>query len=210
MCRAPARPSASSLALREQTLGPDHVWIADTLLSIGASHEIRGQLEQAERAYQRALTIHEQSSGPDAWAVAAIHNNLGVLLVARGQLDDAEQHYLRATDIWQRTLGSNASVLAHTAWGLSGIAYQRGDAAAAIEHAQRCVELRRANKAAPGELAEAELALARALWLQGERREQAVELAASVRAVYVGEGERRRKDLECLDAWLAEIGAAIE
>ena len=55
----------------------------------------------------------------------------------------------------------------------------------------------------PAELAELQLALARALWDAGRDRSRAVALAGTARAAYAAAGDRKREELAAADAWLA-------
>jgi hypothetical protein len=80
----------------------------------------------------------------------------------------------------------------------------RGDAQAAIAPLERALRLREAQPAAPLELAETRLWLARALWAVGGDRARAREVARAAAESCQGEA-RNDADHVCVDvaAWIA-------
>jgi tetratricopeptide (TPR) repeat protein len=69
----------------------------DALNRKGRIHRLRGELEDAEAAYQRALEIAQQQADKSAEAVAL--GNLGIVYGTRGDLDRAEEMFNKLLEI---------------------------------------------------------------------------------------------------------------
>ncbi len=72
----------------------------------------KGQYEQAEPLYQRALAIWEKQVGPEHPNTAANLNNLALLYQAQGKYEQAEPLYQRALAIVEKQLGPQHSTTA--------------------------------------------------------------------------------------------------
>jgi tetratricopeptide (TPR) repeat protein len=94
-----------ALAIREKTLSPDHLDIADSLLSLTSLLEAKGDYEAAEPLCRRALDIHEKKLGPDHSETADSLLSLASLLEAKGDYEAAEPLYRRALVIHEKTDG---------------------------------------------------------------------------------------------------------
>jgi tetratricopeptide (TPR) repeat protein len=64
------------LAISEQTLGPDHTSVAQTLNNLALLYHDQGKYEQAEPLFQRALAIREQKLGAEDPRVAGCMKKL--------------------------------------------------------------------------------------------------------------------------------------
>jgi CHAT domain-containing protein/Tfp pilus assembly protein PilF len=95
------------LAIREQTLGPDHPNVGVTLAYLGLLYQRQGRNAEAEPLLQRALRINERSRGPDDPDVARSLINLAELYKNQGRYADAEAMYRRSLSIREKTLGPN-------------------------------------------------------------------------------------------------------
>jgi tetratricopeptide (TPR) repeat protein len=109
-----------ALAIREQTLGPNHPHIASTLNDLAALFSAQGEYEQAELLYQRALAIREQALGSNHLETAVSLNDLAILYSAQGKYAEAEPLYQRALAIREQGLVPNHP---HTANSLNNLAY---------------------------------------------------------------------------------------
>ena len=63
-----------ALAIREQSLGPEHPEIATSLSNLAVLYRDQGKYAQAEPLYQRALMIFEKVLGPEHPEVATVLN----------------------------------------------------------------------------------------------------------------------------------------
>lgn len=91
-----------ALAIREQTLGPDHPEVAASLNSIAALYSAQDDYAAAEPLLTRALTIREKALGADDRYTAQSLNNLALLHAAQGRYADAEPLYQRAAAIFEK------------------------------------------------------------------------------------------------------------
>jgi tetratricopeptide (TPR) repeat protein len=95
-----------ALAIRERTLGLDHLDTAQSLNNLASLYEFQGKYEEAVPLYQGALEVRERTAGPDHPDTAQSLNNLAELYRVQGKYKDAEPLYLRALAIWEQALGS--------------------------------------------------------------------------------------------------------
>src|SRR5262245_43892589 len=65
-----------ALIIREQTLGPDHIDVGQSLNNLASAYLELGRYAEAEPLFKRALVIREKNLGPDDPRVAATVNNL--------------------------------------------------------------------------------------------------------------------------------------
>jgi tetratricopeptide (TPR) repeat protein len=96
---------------------------------LGVLAAARGDYNEAERHYQRALDINKRLG--NEIGIAATHHQLGVVALHRRDYDDAERQYQRALDINERL--DNQADIAITYHNLGMIAEERGN----YEEAQR-------------------------------------------------------------------------
>jgi tetratricopeptide (TPR) repeat protein len=94
-----------ALAIREETLGPDHPDVAKSLDRLADLYEGEGRYADAEPLYKRSLAIRENVLGPDHRAVADSLNKLSILYIDESRLADAEPLYKRSLAILQKALG---------------------------------------------------------------------------------------------------------
>jgi len=94
-----------ALAIREETLGPDHTAVADTLSSLGGLYQLQGRYSGAEPLYKRALSISEKAFGPDDPAVGQMMAKMAALYQVLGRYVDAESFYKRDVAIREKALG---------------------------------------------------------------------------------------------------------
>jgi CHAT domain-containing protein/Tfp pilus assembly protein PilF len=93
------------LALREETLGPEH---QDTLLSmliLAYIYQSQGRYTEAEPLYRRELEASEHMFGPEDPSTLISLNNLAKIYSFQGRYAEAEPLYLRALEAQERTLG---------------------------------------------------------------------------------------------------------
>jgi Tfp pilus assembly protein PilF len=90
--------------LGEQTFGPEHYEVASNLHNLAAVLCTRGDPDQAERLYLRALTIKENLLGTRSPDAALTRNNLGALLNLKGRPREAAVMLQSAVEILQDRL----------------------------------------------------------------------------------------------------------
>ena len=104
---------------------------------LGILAQARGDYDEAERQYRRALDIFERL-GDQASAATGYHN-LGILAQRRGDYDEAERLYGRALDIRER-LGDQAG-MADSYGQLGRLANDRGDYDEAERQYRRALDI---------------------------------------------------------------------
>lgn len=130
------------LALREQSLGPDHAEVASSLTQLAAIFRNRRDLAKAETLNQRALTIAEKIPAPGHPELGQMYNEMGAIYLSRPDFVKAEPAFLRAVAIWEQTLGPNHPNIARPLSNLGSIYAQRGDRAKAETTLRRALSLR--------------------------------------------------------------------
>jgi tetratricopeptide (TPR) repeat protein len=93
------------------------------IVRLGRVAHRRGDLDEAERLYRRALEISDRLD--DHPGIASGYHQLGILAQTRGDLDEAERLYRRALEISERR--DDESRLATTYHQLGVLAHARGD-----------------------------------------------------------------------------------
>lgn len=158
--------------------------------------------------YERALAIREEHYGPEHREVAGVLSKLIRQAVAQGDDVTARTHAQRALAIYEKTEGSEPELYGALEQ-LGEILLELEQPAAAIPHFERMLTMREADPEDSTQRAGARADLAMALWDapegEGRDRERALELAQLARAAFAErEDEDATKQLEELDAWLAE------
>ena len=78
-------------AIREKSLGPDHLHLAFSLCALGNIHRLSGTAAEAEPLQRRALAIAEASVGPDHGETIWMRESLALTLGELGQYQEAEE-----------------------------------------------------------------------------------------------------------------------
>ncbi len=94
-----------ALALREQTMGPDHPDVAASLNDMAIMYLRTSEPDKALANYERALAIWQNALGPEHPDVAICLLNLGNALEALHRYPEARTANERALEIWQQALG---------------------------------------------------------------------------------------------------------
>ncbi len=115
-----------SLAIREQQLGPEHLYTATSLNNLAILYRAQGKYEKAEPLYLRSLTIFEQQLGPAHPDTATSLNNLARLYREQGKYEQAEPLYLRSLAIVEQQLGPEHPNTATCLNNLAGLFAEQG------------------------------------------------------------------------------------
>jgi len=94
-----AADERESLAIRQRTLPPDHVYIYDSMETLANIEAAREHFDDAERLLQQVLVGRTASRGPSDGLVGAVYNNIGVLNIRRNDLVKALDALRRAVAI---------------------------------------------------------------------------------------------------------------
>jgi tetratricopeptide (TPR) repeat protein len=125
---AQARPLFEhALAIREKTLGPEHVDTAASLNNLAVLLMAQGNLAGARPLYERLLTIAEKVLGPEHPNTATSLNNLAGLLRAQGDLADARLLFERSLAIDENALGPEHPDTAIDLNNLANLLWDQGD-----------------------------------------------------------------------------------
>lgn len=168
-----------ALHMREKVLGPEHPEIADHLNVLGLVLQGMEQYAQAKALHERALSISERSQNTDPFRLSETLTSLGRALVHLGNFEEANLRFDRARTLLERTFGQAHPKLAEVYLGMGELLLARAKPAEAVPQLERALTM------APGRLrAEAQFALAQALWNSGQDRSRALALAQSAHKHY--------------------------
>jgi eukaryotic-like serine/threonine-protein kinase len=131
-----------ALAIKEQTLGPEHPDIATNLNNLGVVHHATGSHAEAKALFERALAIKEQALGPEHPAVAASLNNLASSHRTTGAYAEAKALHERALAIWEQALGPEHPNVATSLANLANIHEATGSYAEAKALQERALDIR--------------------------------------------------------------------
>jgi tetratricopeptide (TPR) repeat protein len=115
-----------SLAIREQTLGPDHPDVATSSSWLAQLYKSQGHYAEAEALFRRALAIREKALGRDHPDVAKSLNNLAELHVIQGRYADAEPLLKRALAVSEKARGRDHPEVATELNNLAGLYESQG------------------------------------------------------------------------------------
>jgi eukaryotic-like serine/threonine-protein kinase len=196
-----------TLAMRERVLGPEHRDVAVSLANLATVYAEIGDYPRATALHGRSIAILEAALGPEHPEVATKLQALAEVHVAAGDHDEAARLCARALAIRETSMGPEHRSVAETLLVLADIALAQDRADEALSLAQRAVALHEKEGVAPGSLARARFALARALWdvpvAAGGDRVMALTLAAQAGDVFRATDEGQAKERAAVEAWLA-------
>ena len=115
-----------SLALREKTLGANHLDVARSLNELGNVLGVMGKYDEALRHHARALAIRERVLGPDHPEVAKSLTNLGNVYYAQGKYEEAARQHARALAILENALGPDHPDVAAVLFNLGAAFLDQG------------------------------------------------------------------------------------
>ncbi|AHB89035.1 CHAT and TPR repeat domain protein [Thermosynechococcus sp. NK55a] len=129
------------VTLVENTLGPNHTFLAASLNQLAKLHVDQGNYAAALPLYQRALAIYERAGGSDQLEVAATLNNLANLYRAQGNHDAALPVFQRALAIAEKTRGLNHPEVAIILNNMALLYTEQKKTAAALPLYQRALRI---------------------------------------------------------------------
>ncbi|WP_428262659.1 protein kinase domain-containing protein [Haliangium sp.] len=198
-----------ALAVWEQILGPEHPNVADALQVLGQISMERADLDQAEVYLRRSLSMQQQLLGEGHIRVSSIHLSLGELYERAGTPARAAEHCRRALEIREQVLGAPHFQVAEALEGMARAQLALGADDEALALARRAMANLEGSQAEPVLSADVAWVLAQALAAKREEPARALELALQARAMYIAGGASRGRRLAAIEAWLAEVEAAV-
>jgi len=132
-----------ALALRRETLGSEHLDVAQSLHELASLMRQRGDLVAAEEMQREALAIRRKLLGEEHLDVASSLNALGVLLRQKGEHAAAEPLYREALALRRRLLGEEHPEVLTTMNNLAVLLHHQGDFDAAAALHREILALRR-------------------------------------------------------------------
>ncbi len=177
-----SRLADESLAIFEETLGPDHPTVGQALLLPGSVALVRGDLEAAQHHYTRAVEIFERTVG-------AGHGDHATALLSLANLARAKGEYETARDLTAKALvglvasfpEDNRRVMAARA-NLASLDHQLGNLAGARARYQDIATLQRKTL---GEHYELSITLANLARVEAELRDLDAARAAATEALEI-------------------------
>jgi CHAT domain-containing protein/tetratricopeptide (TPR) repeat protein len=131
------------VAITEARLGPEHAFVAPSLVNLASIHQQQGTYAEAEVLYRRALSIQERAQGPSHLAVGITLSRLGGLYVEDHTKDPAEAEALlrRALAIVEQAAGPNHPSVATSLTGLADLRERRHEDVESARLLQRALEI---------------------------------------------------------------------
>ncbi len=129
-----------SLAIRQKTLPPNHVYIFDSLETLANIEAARQNFDESTRLLHRVLEARIAARGPIDFLVASAYNNLGVVEVRRNNTIAAIDFLERGVDIARRAGQPNLNAiynLAVTQVELGRLGAAAANFSATLEMAER-------------------------------------------------------------------------
>jgi tetratricopeptide (TPR) repeat protein len=130
-----------ALAINEESLGPEHPYVAPILSNLAQLLQQKGDYTGAEPLMRRALAIQIKALGPDHPSVALDLNNLALLLYAKGHYAEAQPLLQSALAIDERALGANHPNVARDLINLAMLLREKGEYAEAESLARRALAI---------------------------------------------------------------------
>ncbi|MFV8756208.1 tetratricopeptide repeat protein [Nannocystaceae bacterium ST9] len=134
-----------ALAIKEHTLGADHLELAASLSNIGIVYFEIGDDELALVQFRRALAIQEAMLGPDHLDVAGTLVNESIALYRLREFDAATTDLLRALVIQESVLGRDHVDVATTLTNLGNVRFEEGELDEALELQRRALAIQEAT-----------------------------------------------------------------
>ena len=132
---------SAAIALVEAEEGSDSLRLTQLLDLQGSIHRVRGEPQEAEAAFRRALELAETQLGPKHPSAANTHGNLTALYYSTLRYDEALEHGQRALTLFE-ALNPDSPFVAHALQNLANVHSARGDHEQALKMHERAIVLR--------------------------------------------------------------------
>jgi len=182
-------------------VGDNAAWAAAIEGNLAIVHRHLGELDEARRLQEQALQKATAVWGPEHPALASHLDELGILARLRRSHDDALRNLERARELRRAAFGPDGAPLAETLTQIGKVWLDARAYDKAAEVLGRAHEIRTTHTGSPVDLADTELALARALEHSDPTR--ARDLAEQARGHLAGHDREAPWLREELQAFLA-------
>jgi eukaryotic-like serine/threonine-protein kinase len=193
---------ARSVAMFEQTVGPDHPDIAGPLTELGSLALEAGELDRAASYYDRVIAVRTAALGADHPYLCEPLGMLGRVEHDRGHDDRALALYKRSLAIAEHGFGADHPLVAAAQLHIADLLEARGQRAEAKQLAEASVKIWDATGASLPEAHDARFLLAQLVWDDGAHA-RARTLAEAARAGYAAYAPPYNKTATTIAAWLA-------
>ncbi len=131
-----------SLAIREQSLPPNHLDLANSYLGIGNVYSNIGEYSKALSYYEKALAIQQQSLPPNHPGLAASYNNIGSVYSNMGEYSKALLSHEKALAIKQQSLPPTHPDLASSYNNIGSVYKNMGEYSKALSYYEKALAIR--------------------------------------------------------------------
>lgn len=132
----------NALAIREQVLGIEHPYVADSLNNLGILLQVVGDYTEAQLHYERALEIDRKILGSEHPDTARSLDNMGLfLLSAMGDYAGAWTYLEEAQKVFEKTLGAEHYYTARSLHSLGFLLRVMGDYVGAQSYSERALRI---------------------------------------------------------------------
>lgn len=114
---------AGALEIREKELKPNHLQVAESLISLAALRQAQGRFQESRELYQRALNIRTRALPPDDLLIAEAKLGLGEILFELRELPEAEALFKSSLEIREKRLGPDHQGVAESLLDLGWLYY---------------------------------------------------------------------------------------
>jgi tetratricopeptide (TPR) repeat protein/tRNA A-37 threonylcarbamoyl transferase component Bud32 len=197
---------ARALQIRERTAGEESPKTASVLYNMAQLRLLMGDAAGALADARRAVAIQEKAKGPDHTDVGIGLSAVGDALGALGRSVEALPLHERALTILEAGFGKEHPDVAAALVGIGRDQLALHQGAAAVATLERAVAILAKGEVPARDRADADFALARALWASGGDRSRARALADGARATYAAGGHPLAGPLAQAEAWLHAHG----
>lgn len=132
-----------ALKLRRQTLGNEHVAVAQSLNNLAEVLRRKGDYPRAESLYREALALRRKLLGQEHPDVAESLDNLAIVLDSRGDYNAAEPLFREALAMRRKVLGQEHEEVAETLNNLAELLRRKGNLEAAEPLLREALAMRR-------------------------------------------------------------------
>jgi tetratricopeptide (TPR) repeat protein len=174
-----------------------------SLMNIGVILADAGRLDEALEHHRRALSIMTETLDRTHSDLALAFDNVGYVLELQGHYEEAATSCEKARAAWESTLGPTHRLLAYALTCEGNSRLGSGQAKEASPLLERALSIREAQPVDPVDLARTRFAVARALRALHADPARALSLAIEARDAYARAGNRGKRDLPLVEAWLA-------
>jgi len=131
-----------ALEIRQQTLPPNHPYLAMSYNNIGMVYRSMGEYPQALSYYEKDLAISRQSLPSNHPDLAISYNNIGMVYDKMGNYSRARSSYEKALEIQQQSLPSNHPNLADSYNNIGVLYCNMGEYPKALSFHEKALEIK--------------------------------------------------------------------